>query len=86
MLVKAKIIEVETRDHKGKQVADVMIKTSDPSNVFVTTLWNNSIREGAHKPYAELAGHTCMIALRPEIFNGNIQYNLYTSVPPVAVK
>jgi len=86
MLCKAKIIDVELRVHKEKNVADITLKFSDPAEVTISTLWNNSVAKGDHKPYAELAGKECWIAVRPEVFNGKLQYQVNTLVLPQVVK
>lgn len=82
MLVRAKIIDVELRTHKGKTVADVTIKFSEPAQAVVITLWNNAIERSEHKPFAEAVGQDVMIAVTPRIWNNEIQYNLLSSIAP----
>jgi len=86
MLVKAKIIDVEMRMHKEKQVADVTLKFSNPADVCISTLWNNSVSKEEHKPFAAMAGQEVFMAIRPEIFNGKLQYQINTMILPQPVK
>lgn len=86
MLVQAKIIDVDLRVHKDKQVADVTLKFAEPNEAVVTTLWNNSVTRGDHKIFSEFAGQEVLLAIRPEIFNGNLKYSINTMVRPVPVK
>ncbi len=86
MLVEAKIMDVEMRQHKGKSVADVTIKMTEPTQIVTTTFWNNQVMRDEHKVYAELAGETVRLALRePELFNDKIQYKINTAVAPVKI-
>ena len=86
MLIKAKVISVEMRTHKDKAVCDVAIMVSDPTDVFITTLWNNSVSKDEHKPFAAVAGQEVWLAVRPEVFNGKLQYQINTHVLPQPVK
>lgn len=86
MLVKTRIIDVETRVHKMKEVADVTLKFSDPNEVTICTLWNNSVSKGEHKVFAEMAGKEVYIAIRPDVFNGKLQYQINTQVLPQLVQ
>lgn len=86
MLVKAKIIDTEMRDHKGKSVCDVTLKFSDPSDVTIVTLWNNVVAKEEHKPYAALAGQEVFIGIRPDVFNGKLQYQINTNLLPQVIK
>lgn len=82
MLVKAKIIDVEERVYKEKLVADVTLKFSSPAEAVVCTLWNNAVAKGEHKPFAAAAGQEVLLALKPDVFNGRLQYNLMSSFEP----
>lgn len=86
MLVKAKIISAEMRTHKDKAVCDLAVMVSDPSDVFVSTLWNNSVSKEEHKPFAAVVGQEVWLAIRPEVFNGKLKYQVVTSVLPQIVK
>jgi hypothetical protein len=86
MLVRAKIIDVETRTHKDKLVADVTLKFNHPAEAVVCTLWNNSVSKDEHKPFAAFAGQEVFMAIKPEIFNGNQKYQILTSVLPQIIK
>lgn len=86
MLVKAKIIDTEMRTHKDKQVCDVTLKLTDPSDVCIVTLWNNSVARDDHKPFAAMAGQEVFMGIRCDVFNGKLQYQINTNVLPQAVK
>lgn len=76
MLVKAKILEAETRIHKGKEVCDVTIKVSDPAEAITCTLWNNSVAVGEHRQFIEHAGKDVYLSLAARVWQGNLQYSI----------
>ncbi|QIB64055.1 hypothetical protein [Kineobactrum salinum] len=66
MLVQAKIIDVDLRVHKDKQVADVTLKFSEPNEAIVTTLWNNSVSRGDHKIFRSSLVKTFCLRFAPK--------------------
>ena len=86
MLVRAKIIDVEERVYKEKLVADVTLKFSDPAEAVVCTLWNNSVAKGEHKAFAAAAGEECFLAIRPDVWNNQVKYNLVSNIAPQLIK
>lgn len=76
MLVKAKILEAETRMHKGKEVCDVTIKTTEPAEAITVTLWNNSVAVGEHRQFIEHQGKEVYLALAARVWQGNLQYSI----------
>ena len=85
MITQGKILSVQTRTHKEKMVADVIVQFEHPTAAVVFTLWNNSVNQGHHKAYQQHVGQDCYLAVDHDIFNGKLKPQLVTSYPPVPV-
>lgn len=81
MLVKAKLVDLELREHKGKQVCDMTLKLSHPSEAITVTLWNNSVSAGEHKIFENKVGKDVEVALQARVWNGNLQYSFQSTTP-----
>lgn len=86
MIVKAVVLSVVKRMHKDKEVADVVLMLSDPTEAVTVTLWNNSIQRGEEKPYERLTGQEAFVPLSCEVFRDKLQYRLKSDVLPQPVK
>jgi len=85
MLIIAEIIEVEKRLHKEKQVVDITLKLSSPTEYIVTTMWNHSVVAGDHMPYEELVGQKCVMPVTLDIFKDKQKYQINNTALPKAV-
>lgn len=79
MLCKAKILDAEMRQHKGKEVCDVTLKLTDPAEAVTTTLWNNSVAAGEHKQFFEHCGKDVWVSVQARVWNGSLQYSINSS-------
>lgn len=86
MIVKATVLAVEKRMHKEKQVADVVLMLSDPTEAVTVTLWNNSIQRGEEKPYERLISQEAFVPLSCEVFREKLQYRINGNTLPQPVK
>jgi len=91
MIIQAKILAVNVVPHVKKQTgevqqkAEIVMQTTNPSELFMATLWSASVAKGEHLPFKALEGKDCLIASRFELFNGHLKLELNTSVQPVEV-
>lgn len=84
MLVKAKLLDLDRRQHKGKDVVDLTFKLTNPGESITVTLWNNSVVAGEDKAYEKMIGKIIEVPLQIRVWNGNLQYGLYSAPPTEA--
>lgn len=78
------MIRVTEDTHKGKKVCRILMLDSSENPIQVT-LWANSIAEGHEIPYLQMEGKKAWVDLRPEVWNGKLQFNLDTRFKPQEV-
>jgi len=89
MLAQAKILSADVVDHikKGtgevQKKCEVALQFSQPTEVHICTIWNDSVNKGEHHLYQQLVGKTALVAVRHELYQGKQQVSLVTSVQPV---
>jgi len=91
MLVQAKILSADIVDHLKKDTGElqkkceVALQLSQPTEIFICTIWQPSLNKGEHHLYLQLVGKNATVALRFECFKNKIAASLNTSVLPVEI-
>jgi hypothetical protein len=71
-----KILAVVERRHKDKPVADIVLMSTNGGAAITVVCWNPSYEKGDHKFYQQLLGNVAVCDIRPDVFNGSLQYQL----------
>lgn len=72
MEIIAKILDVSTRNHAGKQYADVIFKTG--GDVISCTMFDKDVQAGKHRAYQDHVGQIVRTDVRCQIYRDELQY------------